>query len=215
MMSSAPRLAYKASPPKESPVVAAFDFDGTLTRRDSFLPFLSAIAGRRRFILGMVYLSPVLIGYALKRIPNWQAKEAMLSYFLAGMSVSQLERLSQRFAEQTLPKLLRPEAVARLRWHQQQGHTTLLVSASLEIYLRPLAAHMNIDQVIGTRLESHAERFSGRILGKNCYGPEKSIRLQPWISHSQSVLYAYGDSRGDHELLAAAQFPYYRRFQDK
>lgn len=211
MMPSTPKLVDL---PMNSPVVAAFDFDGTLTRRDSFLPFLSAIAGRRRFILGMVYLSPVLIGYALKRISNWQAKEAVLTYFLAGMSVSQLERLSQQFAEQTLPQLLRPEAVDRLRWHQQQGHTTLLVSASLEIYLRPLAACMNIDQVIGTRLESHHDRLSGRILGKNCYGPEKVIRLQPWVDHTQSVLYAYGDSRGDRDLLAIAQFPYYRKFKD-
>ncbi|WP_121969985.1 HAD-IB family hydrolase [Leptolyngbya sp. BC1307] len=202
------------SKPERSLTIAVFDFDGTLTRCDSFFPFLWALVGRWRFFWGVVRLSPILAGYSLKLIPNWRAKESMLTYFLAGKSASQLAAFSQRFADDVLPKLLRPEAIARLRWHQQQGHRTIVVSASLEIYLRPWATRMDIDQVIGTRLESHRDRLTGRILGKNCYGPEKVSRLQSFVGQSQPVLYAYGDSRGDHELLAAAKYPYYRKFQD-
>ncbi|MGB7088057.1 MAG: HAD-IB family hydrolase [Phormidesmis sp.] len=200
--------------PTDSSVVAIFDFDGTLTRRDSLLPFLRAIAGQRRFVIGLVCLSPMLVRYSLKLIPNWQAKETMLTYFLAGMPAARLQSFAQHFANQTLPQLLRPEAIERLCWHQQQGHRTLIVSASPEAYLRPFADLMKIDQVIGTRLEIEQGALTGRISGKNCYGPEKVARLSDWIDRSQNILYAYGDSRGDRELLAIAQFSYYRKFQD-
>lgn len=202
------------------PAVAVFDFDGTLTRRDSFLPFLRAIAGRRRYLLGLVKLSPVLLGYCFKLIPNWRAKEAMLTHFLAGVSTTRLIAVSERFARRALPKLLRPEAIARLAWHQQKGHQTLIVSASLEAYLRPFAELMDIDYVAGTRLESRDGHITGRILGNNCYGPEKVVRLQAIFPEALErtkpyVLYAYGDSKGDRELLAIAQYPYYRNFGHK
>lgn len=196
------------------PVVAAFDVDGTLIRKDSLFPFLRAIAGPWRFAWGLLRLTPVLVGYGLKLVPNWRAKEAVLRHFLMGMPVAELERRSERFAARVLPKLLRAEALDRLQWHQQQGHQTLLISASLESYLKPLAANLGVDQVLGTRLEYIHGHVSGRLLGKNCYGPEKVARLRQWSQDSACVLYAYGDSRGDRELLAAAQFAYYRRFQD-
>ena len=202
------------------PTVAVFDFDGTLTLSDSFLPFLRAIAGRRRYLLGLIKLSPVLLGYCFKLIPNWRAKEAMLTHFLAGVSTTQLASAGERFARRGLPKLLRPEAIARLTWHQQRGHRTLIVSASPEVYLQPWAELMGIDYVAGTRLESRNGYITGRILGKNCYGPEKVARLQailpailPEIKQTPPcVLHAYGDSKGDRELLAIAQYPYYRKF---
>ena len=156
------------------PTIAVFDFDGTLTLRDSFLPFLSAIAGRRRYLLGLLKLSPVLLAYCFKLVPNWRAKEAMLSHFLAGVSTTQLISASERFARQRLPKLLRPEAIARLAWHQQKGHRTLIVSASLEAYLQPWAELMGIDYIAGTRLESRDGYITGRILGKKLLWPRKS-----------------------------------------
>ncbi|MGB3296741.1 MAG: HAD family hydrolase, partial [Phormidesmis sp.] len=203
--------------PTDLPTVAVFDFDGTLTLRDSFLPFLRAIAGRQRYWLGLLKLSPVLLAYGFKRIPNWQAKEAMLIHFLSGISTARLAVVSEQFARRALPKLLRPEAIARLAWHQQQGHQTIIVSASLEAYLQPCAALMGIDQVVGTRLKSRDGYITGRMLGKNCYGPEKAVRLQAILSDLQQPasacrLYAYGDSRGDRELLAMANYPYYRKF---
>ena len=159
-------------------------------------------------------MSPILAGYSLKLIPNWRAKESVLTYFLAGRSAPELAAFSQQFADDVLPRLLRPEAIERLRWHQQQGHRTIVVSASLEIYLRPWAARMGIDQIIGTRLISRSDQLTGRILGKNCYGPEKVTRLQALLDQLDPVLYAYGDSRGDRELLAIARHAYYRKFQD-
>ncbi|MGA7953290.1 MAG: HAD-IB family hydrolase, partial [Gloeobacterales cyanobacterium] len=98
------------------------------------------------------------------------------------------------------------------RWHQSQGHRTILVSASLAIYLQPWAQRMGIQDVLGTDLEVKQGRFTGKIKGKNCYGPEKLARLQHLINMEHCCLHAYGDSKGDRELLSVAQYPYYRTF---
>ncbi len=205
-----------ASPPPAQligSVVAVFDFDGTLTRRDSLLPFLHWAVGRFRFWWGILVLSPMLLRYALRLIPNWRAKEAMLSYFFANWSEERLDKVGQRFAVQVLPQLLRPEALQRVRWHQEQQHHLVILSASLEAYLRPLGESMGFDHVISTRLEVQWGIVSGRILGKNCYGQEKVERLKAYLGDlSEYCLYAYGDSLGDRELLNAANYPYYRTF---
>lgn len=199
--------------PAKLPVVAVFDFDGTLTKRDSLLPFLRMTVGSWKFWWGLLVMSPVLMAYALKLIPNWQAKESVLIYFLEGLTEEKLKRLGQRFAIQKLPQLLRPKALQRLRWHQEQGHKTVLVSASLEAYLLPWAEAMGFDRAIGTRLEVCNKLLKGSILGKNCYGQEKVERLRDLLGDlNQYCIYAYGDSRGDKELLAASTFPYYKDF---
>lgn len=197
------------------PTVAVFDFDGTLTNRDSLLPFLRMVVGPLRFWWGMFILSPVLVGHVLHLVQNWWAKEVVLTYFLAGLTEEQLQQLGQSFAVQKIPKLLRPEALQRLRWHQEQGHQIVLLSASLEAYLLPWAQTMGFDQVIGTQLEVQSGLLTGRILGKNCYGIEKIGRLRALLEElTRYSIYAYGDSQGDRHLLDCVNYPYYRTFQD-
>ncbi len=196
-----------------TPSLAIFDFDGTLTNQDSLLPFLRMAAGSLRLVCGLAILSPILLGYFLHLLPNYWAKQVVFSFFLAGLSDKKLQELGNRFATQKISKLLRPEAVQRLQWHQAQKHQIVLVSASLEAYLLPWANTMGFEQVIGTKLESRSGILTGRIQGKNCYGEEKVRRLQALMGDlSQYCIYAYGDSRGDRELLDIADYPYYRTF---
>ncbi len=194
--------------------VAVFDFDGTLTTRgDTLLPFLQRVVGRRRLWSALVALTPVLAGYALGRIPNWRAKEALLVRCLEGYSAAELARLGEQFAQEELCRWLNPAAVERLRFHQRRGDRTVLISASLEVYLQPWGRLMGFDAVLGTRLALVADQVSGRIAGRNCYGPEKVERLRQWLGNPFSYeLYAYGDSRGDRELLACVDYPFYRTF---
>jgi phosphatidylglycerophosphatase C len=192
--------------------VAAFDFDDTLTNRDTLLPFLHCVVGTRQYSIKMLRLSPILTAYSLRLIPNWQAKQSVLAHFLSGIPQEHLLKAAAHFAEHEIPKWLRYEAVERLRWHQSKGHRTVLVSASLSIYLQPWAQYMGIQDVLGTELEVQQGRFTGRIQGKNCYGPEKLARLQRLINMDRCCLHAYGDSKGDKELLSVAQHPYYRTF---
>jgi len=195
------------------PVVAAFDFDGTLTRRDSLLPFLWRVVGPAEFVWNAVAVLPTLLCYALGWMENGPAKEHVLGQFLGEGSVDEIRPIAEQFAKEGLPELLDPAAVRRLREHREQGHTTVLISASPELYLRPLAEEAGFDHVIGTRLETANDRFTGRFATPNCYGPEKVRRLEAeGPALDGATLYAYGNSRGDRGLLERADRGFYRSF---
>lgn len=196
-------------------VVAVFDFDGTLTRRDSLLPFLWHVAGPARFVWNALVLLPTLIRYAVGTLENGPAKERVLGQFLAGKPTSEIQAIAESFAAERVPSLLDPEAVRRLRWHQEQGHTTVLVTASPELYAQPWAEAEGFDEVIGTRLETKDGVFTGQFSTPNCHGPEKTRRLEAeGPDLREATIYAYGNSRGDRELLGMADQGFYRSFGD-
>ncbi len=198
---------------EERPVVAVFDFDGTLTRRDSLLPFLWRVAGPARFVWNALVLLPTLLQYAVGILENGPVKERVLGQFLAGKPVEDIRAVAESFAAETIPSLLDPEAVRRLRWHQKQGHTTVLVTASPEIYARSWAEAEGFDKSLGTRLETKDGVFTGQFSTPNCYGPEKTRRLEAKGPELRgATIYAYGNSRGDRELLGMADQEFYQSF---
>ena len=196
------------------PVVAAFDFDGTLTRRDTLLPFLLHTLGAGAVARHALVLSPTLAGYALGLIANGVAKERVLVRCLAGVRLDELQQEAERFVAYVLPGLLRHEAMQRLDWHKRQGHRCVVISASLDIYVRTWAERAGFDEVIATHLETREDgRITGKLSGGNCFGIEKTRRLEALLGARDGyTLYAYGDSRGDRELLALADYAYYREF---
>lgn len=192
--------------------IVAFDFDGTLTYRDTLFPFLCNTVGIRNFILNMVAVLPTLIGYQIGLIPKKVAKQRILSRYLKGKSMDWLRQKAEEFSMKHLPRLLRPDALDRFYWHKGEGHRCLIISASLEHYIRPWARQAGFDDVIGTRLEiSDAGYITGNIEGLNCFGEEKVQRLESKVGPKANyILYAYGDSPGDKDLLSHADYPYYR-----
>lgn len=200
----------------DKPVVAAFDFDGTLTRRETLLAFLLHTLGPLRVAREALLLSPTLAGYALKLIPNDVAKQRVFVRCLGGMRIDELERQGEQFAATTLPGLMRPEAMRRLAWHKGQGHRCVVISASLELYVRPWAIQAGFDDVLATHLDTRANgTTSGMLSGNNCYGIEKVRRLEALLGARDGyTLYAYGDSRGDRELLQLADHGYYRQMPE-
>lgn len=195
----------------DKPVVAVFDFDGTLTYRDTLSRFLLHVLGYPVLIRHALALSPTLAGYGLGIIRNDVAKEKVLMRCVGGMDMNALQQKGESFAVDVLPGLLRKIAMQRLAWHQQQGHRCIVISASLELYVRPWALKAGFDEVIATQLETQHGRVTGRLNGANCFGIEKAQRLDRLLGTRQGyTVYAYGDSRGDKELLAYADYAYYR-----
>jgi phosphatidylglycerophosphatase C len=199
-------------PDNTQSIVAAFDFDGTITTHDSLLPFLRTVVGMQRFCLNLGKLIPIYLAYQLGVKSNHQAKQQLLHLFLQQQSYEQLLALGETFAQQYIPQIIRPESLPRLRWHQAQNHRCILVSAGLGIYLQPWAKSVGFDNLICTQIVVDANGFTnGDIDGVNCFGPEKVKRLTHMLGpKNQYTLYAYGDSRGDRELLELADFKYYR-----
>ncbi|MBI5430027.1 MAG: HAD-IB family hydrolase [Nitrosomonadales bacterium] len=202
---------------ENKPVVAAFDFDGTLTRRETLLPFLLHTLGAARVARAALMLAPTLAGYGLRLIRNDLAKQQVFVRCLGGMRMDELRRQGERFAALRLPGLMREEAMQRLAWHKRQGHRCVVISASLDLYIRPWAIRAGFDDVLATHLETRADgTTTGRLAGDNCYGIEKVKRLEALLGARDGyTLYAYGDSRGDKELLSGADHAYYRYFPNQ
>jgi phosphatidylglycerophosphatase C len=191
-------------------VVAAFDVDGTLTVRDCVVPFLARMAGgRTRLALGLARL-PVALAAAAARRDRDAMKAAATRAALAGRRVDRVADEAHAYAGLIASSWLRPDTTARLAWHRSEGHRVVLVSASYEVYVGPLAARLGVDAV-ATRLVAAADgTLSGELDGPNCRGREKLVRLRAWqaaVGAEGAELWAYGDSAGDDEMLAAADHP--------
>src|SRR5262245_10816579 len=185
--------------------VAAFDFDGTLSTRDNFLPYLRIVAGTRDLARAIAAAAPALA--AARRDPSQRdvAKAIVLRGTLAGRREEYLRDIGARYARLVVARYLAPETMARFREHRADGHAIVLVSASLHVYLDPIAALLGADAVLATALEVDADgRCTGEIAGENVRGVEKVRRLDAWLAGRDAVIHAYGDSAGDDELLARA-----------
>jgi len=188
-------------------VVAAFDVDGTLTTRDCVTPFLLRVAGAR-LILALAR-RPVATMAALARRDRNTLKELACRAF-EGLDSARVDDLGVGFADEIVAGRLRADTLARLRCHRHLGHVTILASASLDPYLEPLGRRLGVDAVLCTRLEREAGRLTGRLVGENCRAAEKARRVERWLAENglgEAELWAYGDSPGDRELLAAADRP--------
>jgi len=195
-------------------VLALFDFDGTITTDDSLIKFIRFAVGDIKFITGMVLLSPMLIAYKLKLIPNYKAKQYMLAYFFKNMPESKFIQLSKEYSLTHIDNILRKKAMEKIQWHTQQKHKIIIVSASIECWLKPWCNKHNLD-LIGTKLEIKDGVITGKFLSKNCYGIEKVHRLQKQYNlDDYDYIYAYGDSHGDKELLKLADKSFYKPFRN-
>ena len=198
----------------EKPDLVLFDFDGTLTTKDTMIEFIRFVRGGARLQLGFLILAPVLVLYKLGLIRNDRAKEILLDFHFKGQSKTELEKLAQSFFEQRLPGILRPQGLERLREHQESGARVLLVSASLRLWTQPFAKAHGME-LLTTEGEWVEGKFSGKLQSLNCYGPEKVRRVKAHLNpDAYCKVVAYGDSKGDREMLAWADAGHFRPFRE-
>jgi phosphatidylglycerophosphatase C len=188
------------------PGVAAFDFDGTLARCDTLVPFLRHACGAAR-------VAAATVRAALRARDRDALKVRAIGHLFRGRSAAEVDELGRAYVP-TLVELLRPEMVERVRWHRAEGHAVVIVSASLGVYLRPLAERLGLDAALAVELVTGADGvLTGAVVGDlNTRGPEKVARLRAWAAQRYGAdvpfeLWAYGDSAGDEELLAVADHP--------
>jgi HAD superfamily hydrolase (TIGR01490 family) len=199
----------------ERPTVAAFDFDGTLTDGGSAFPFLVNVRGLLPVVRAVLSHSPALLHAAVVGgSAADDVKEKLFRRLLGGMSSEELNRRGAAFAQRHLRRHLRDDMRRRLEWHREQGHYTVIVSASPECYVSPAGSELGVDGVVATRLAvGGGGLLTGGYEGKNCRGSEKYARLVGHLravgpslgpSGEQPIMWAYGNSRGDLRLLEAA-----------
>ncbi|HVA73411.1 MAG TPA: HAD-IB family hydrolase [Acidimicrobiales bacterium] len=186
--------------------VAAFDFDGTLVPGDSLPRYLARLLGRRRFASTLSACSPAMLaGYRSSGRDG--AKAALLMRAVAGVEAARAAEVGESLSR-VLAREVRPAMAERLVWHRDQGHRLVLVSASLGLYLQPFGRLTGFDEVIATALEVGPDGLlTGRIHGANVRAAQKAVLLKELLGADPVTVWAYGDSRGDRELLAMADHP--------
>jgi HAD superfamily hydrolase (TIGR01490 family) len=194
-------------------VIAAFDFDGTISYHDSQLPYLIFCAGRGQSIINLLQEIPSLIGFGLGTVSRQEIKERIFTRFFKGQPIERLNELGEKFAAEYIPNHVKPEAMKRIQWHKDQGHRLVLISAAIDNFLKPWALKAGFTDVITSRLAEDSNRLAtGKLRGANCWGTEKTRLLTELLGNKREdyIIFAYGDSKGDIPLLEYADYPFYR-----
>lgn len=195
--------------------IAVFDFDGTITRKDTLIEFIRFAKGYTSLYLGLFLHLPVLALMKLHVCDNGKTKERVFSWFFKGTGLEHFNKLGQQFYNTQADKLLYSRAVQAIKDHKRKGDKVVVLSASLENWVRPFANALQADVLLGTQAEVENGILTGMFATKNCYGQEKVKRLKKWLQTNaitDGFVIAYGDSRGDKELLEFANEKHYRQF---
>jgi len=194
--------------------IAFFDFDGTITKDDSLLKFIRFVVGDIKFLVGLFVISPILFLYKLRFVPNYKAKQIMLSWYFKGMSKENFLQVANEYSLEHIDKIVRKQAIEKLNWHKSQNHKIVVVSASLDCWLRPWCKR-NGFELIATQLDFKNAMVTGKLKTNNCYGIEKVNRiLEQYNLKEFEYIYTYGDSKGDNEMLSLGNESYYKPFRD-
>ncbi len=192
--------------------LALFDFDGTITRKDTLLEFVRYTHGSQKMIKGLFFLSPILILYKFDLLSSHYTKESLFRHFYKGWTNTYFNRMAQNFANGYLPYITKSSATDRIKWHHQQGHRVIVVSASIENYLKPWCKRWGVE-CIGTILAEREGYVTGKLEGRNCRREEKVNRIKNHLNpEAYEEIYVYGDSKGDEQMLNLATHPKYKVF---
>jgi phosphatidylglycerophosphatase C len=159
------------------PSLALFDFDGTITRQDTFTPFIFQAVEPRRLAYGKILLSPLIAGYKLGLLPASAMRASIARFGFRGRRALDVQQAGSSYARHALPGVVRKKALERIRWHQFRGDTVVVVSASLDVYLAGYCAELGVE-LICTELEARDGTLTGRYRGGDCSGHEKARRVR-------------------------------------
>lgn len=192
--------------------ISFFDFDGTLTHKDSMIEFIKFYKGRFKTYSGILFLSPFLAAMKIGLIHTQKGKEILLSYFFKGENIDIFNTKCEQFALNIIPSIFKKDGLLELKARLQQKQEVCIVTASAENWVTPYFEKMGI-KVIGSQLQILDKKLTGKLIGNNCKGAEKVERIKKEyaLSNFENIL-AYGDSSGDKEMLAIAKHKFYKHF---
>jgi len=193
--------------------IVAFDFDGTITQKDTLIEFIKFTKGHIRLYFGVLVFSPMFIAMKLKMMPNWKVKQLFFSCLYKNIPIEQFTKWCIDFSV-IIDRVLYPKAVEAIKLHKKCNDKVIIISASIENWIKPWADKMGIDIILATKIEADEKGFlTGRFLTKNCYGQEKVDRLlEQFPKRNNYKFIAYGDSRGDKELIEFADEGFFKKF---
>lgn len=207
--STSPRFSPHSCTGYAMPELALFDFDHTITHGDSFATFVRRIATPKQLRAGRWTVGPWLLGYRLRLVNAAQIRARVTRLAFAGRDAAEIAAAARDYAERELPQLVLPLMLEQIQWHRQHGHTVVVISASLDLYLQPWCEQYGL-ALISNRLHSDNGRLSGRYAEPDI-GPRKVELIRRSCDlRSYRRIHAYGDSKEDLPMLALAHERWYR-----
>ncbi|MGH8049983.1 MAG: HAD family hydrolase [Arenimonas sp.] len=189
--------------------LALFDFDGTITTRETFVDFINLAVPTKKLLLGKILLAPLVIGYKLGLVSVHTIRWAVAGIGFRGMTKTAAENAGAKFCNEFLPTVIREHAIEKMQWHKAQGDTVVVVSGGFDLYLKHWCQQYGVE-LICSALEVANGKLTGRYLGEQCVGKEKTRRIhEQYDIKSFAMVYAYGDTREDLDMLNIADKKYY------
>lgn len=190
--------------------LALFDFDGTITSKDTFTPFIFHAVKPARLAVGKLALGPLVVAYKLGLVSASLMRRIVVRFGLRGRRSSEVQAAGEQYSRSRLAHVVRPKALERIRWHHARGDLVVIVSASLSVYLADWCREVGVE-LIGTELEEQQGLLTGHYRGGDCSGQEKARRVRKRYDLTRyETIYAYGDTPEDEAMLALANERYYR-----
>lgn len=182
--------------------IALFDLDGTITSKDTLFEFIKFAAGERKFWIGLVVMSPLILLFLLKIHPSEKLKEDFFSFYLKRFSEAELLAKGAEFSRTIMPQIVYPKALEKIAWHKAQNHRVVIITASSSIWLGEWCRMQDIE-ISATEFEVKNGRYTGKIAGKNNYGKEKAVRVKAMLAEQNyPSSYSYGDTKSDLYYMA-------------
>lgn len=201
--------------------IYAFDFDGTLTRHDSLIDFIAFSRGRITLAYGLLMFLPLIVLMKLHLYDNGKCKERLFHFFFHDVDEGYFNDLCEHFARRRA-RIIRAKGMQRVKEAVREGCDVLIVSASVDNWVRPFFEQAGLTttgqhpqvRIVGTRAEVHGSWLTGHFATPNCYGAEKVRRITQLYPYREEYrLIAFGDSRGDKEMMDFADEKYYKSFK--
>ncbi|SEW47548.1 HAD-superfamily subfamily IB hydrolase, TIGR01490 [Chryseobacterium wanjuense] len=188
-----------------------FDFDGTLTYKDTMFMYLK-FYDPTKFRLQFLKHVPLFILLKLKLAETEKVKKSFIGAILKGQTQEKIEKKSRQFFEEHYPKIVRENALDFIQNIDRSNTQSLLVTASLDIWAKPFADAFQM-QLVSTKAEFRNGVFTGNFIGKNCNGKEKLARIKTEIDGQKyDKIIAFGDTSGDKPMLKWANEGHYQFF---
>ena len=188
-----------------------FDFDGTLTYKDTMFLYLKYYNPSKYYVQFAKHI-PLFILLKLKLLDAEKVKKSFISSILKGQTKNNIEARSQKFFEIYYPKIFRENALEFIKNIDSEKTKSLIVSASLDIWVQPFADKLKI-KLLSTEAEFQNNIFTGEFRTPNCNGEEKVVRIKKAIDGQRfDKILSFGDTAGDKPMLQFADEAHFKFF---
>jgi phosphatidylglycerophosphatase C len=190
-------------------VLALFDLDGTITRRDTLLPYVMGFVLRHPArLVRLPRMLPALVRYLLGRADRGELKSGLLQATLGGCTRAEADAWTSQFASHLLGRGVRADALEAIARHRREGDVLALLSASVDLYVPAVGRSLGFGEILCTGLKWNGDRLVGTLATANRRGAEKVFCLaQLRVRHPGLPVAAYGDSLSDLEHLKLVERP--------